>query len=308
MKKRDLLSMRDLSTEEIFGLLEDARRFKRERTRGVLSTELEGKTIAMIFEKPSTRTRVSFEVGIRELGGNPLFLSSQELQLARGETIADTARTLSRYVQGIVARVRSHDSLVEFAKHSSVPVINALSPLEHPCQTLADLLTILEHKGRLGGIKVAWVGDGNNVCNSLLLGCSSAGTSVTAACPKGYEPPEEIVSRARANASKSGCEIKILNEPEKAVEGADVVYTDVFISMGMESEREERMEAFGGYQVTPELMARAKGDAIFLHCLPAHRGEEVATEVIDGPQSVVFDQAENRLHVQKAVLKFLLSP
>jgi ornithine carbamoyltransferase len=307
MKKRDLLSMRDLSAEEILGLLEDARRFKRKRARGVPSTELERKTIAMIFEKPSTRTRVSFEVGIRELGGNPLFLSSQDLQLARGETIADTARTLSRYVQGIVARVRSHDSLVELAKHSAVPVINALSPLEHPCQTLADLLTILEHRGELKGVKVAWVGDGNNVCNSLLLGCSLVGTSVTAACPKSYEPPEEIVTQARANASESGCEVKILNEPEKAVGGADVVYTDVFISMGMESEREQRMRAFEGYQVTTELMTRAKGDAIFLHCLPAHRGEEVVTEVIDGPQSVVFDQAENRLHVQKAVLKFLLS-
>jgi ornithine carbamoyltransferase len=197
--------------------------------------------------------------------------------------------------------------LVELAKHSSVPVINALSPLEHPCQTLADLLTILEQKGKLEGIKVAWVGDGNNVCNSLLLGCSLVGTSVTAACPKNYEPPEEVVFQARAYASKSGCEVRISNEPEKAVEGADVVYTDVFVSMGMESEWEQRLKAFEGYQITPELMARAKGDAIFLHCLPAHRGEEVAAEVIDGPQSVVFDQAENRLHVQKAVLKFLLS-
>jgi ornithine carbamoyltransferase len=305
--KRDLLSIRDLSAKEVRSLLEDAKRYKDMRTKGVFSDELRGKIVSLIFEKPSTRTRVSFEVGIRELGGNPLFLSSQELQLARGETIADTALTLSRYVHCIVARVKSHDSLLELAKHSSVPVVNALSPLEHPCQTLADLLTIMECKGKLEGIKVAWVGDGNNVCNSLLIGCTLVGTCVNVACPEGYEPPEEIVHQARTNALESGCTVEISNTPEQAVEGADVVYTDVFISMGMESEREQRLKDFKGFQITSELMTHAKKDAIFLHCLPAHRGEEVAAEVIDGPQSVVFDQAENRLHVQKAVLRFLLA-
>jgi ornithine carbamoyltransferase len=302
--KRDLLGMGDLSAHEALFLLQLADGFKRER--GKLGEELRGKTIALIFEKPSTRTRVSFEVGIRELGGEPLFLSSQELQLARGESIPDTARTLSRYVHCLVARVRSHESLVELARHSTVPVINALSPLEHPCQTLADLLTIKEKKGKLRGVKVAWIGDGNNVCNSLLLGCALVGTSLSAACPPGYEPSEQILEKAQNQAYSSGCVIDLLHDPEEAVRGADVVYTDVFVSMGQEAEREKRLRDFRGFQVTPDLMRRAKPDAIFMHCLPAHRGEEVAPGVIDGPQSVVFDQAENRLHAQKAVLAFFV--
>lgn len=304
--KRDLLGMLDLSGAEVQSIVKDSIRFKQERASGSFSDVLKGKTIALMFEKPSTRTRVSFEVGITELGGKPLFLSSQELQLSRGETISDTAHTLSRYVHGIVARVRSHKDLAELAKNSPVPVINALSDLEHPCQTLADLQTVQEEKGKLKGVRLAWIGDGNNVCNSLLLGCSLVGVEIIAACPKGYEPPAEIVKSARENASKSGGKVEITNDPEQAAKNADVVYTDVFISMGMEAEREQRTKAFQGFQVTPRLMALAKKDAIFMHCLPAHRGDEVAAEVIDGPQSVVFDQAENRMHAQKAVLEFLM--
>ncbi len=307
MKKRDLLGMTDLTGAEVQAILNDAIRFKQERKIGKFSAELEGKTIGLIFEKPSTRTRVSFEAGISEMGGKPLFLSSQELQLSRGETISDTANTLSRYVYGIVARVRAHNDLKDLAKHSSVPVINALSNLEHPCQALADLQTIIEHKGKLEGVNVAWVGDGNNVCISLMLGCSLVGCNITIATPNGYEPPAEMVGKAQANAAKSGSKIKLVNDPAQAVSGADVVYTDVFTSMGMEAEREKRAQAFNEFQVNGKLMAQAKKDAIFMHCLPAHRGEEVAAEVIDGPQSVVFDQAENRLHAQKAVMAFLIA-
>ena len=303
---KHLLSMGDLSEKELDSILEKAIEFKRQRSKGILSDELRGKTIALIFEKPSTRTRVSFETGIHELGGNPLFLSAQELQLSRGETIADTAKTLSRYVHGIVARVTSHDHLIEFSKYSTVPVINALSPLEHPCQTLADLMTIREHRGKLKGLKVAWVGDGNNVCNSLLLGCTLVGMDISAACPRGYGPPADIVKQARANAKKSGAKVGLLTNPETAVDEADVVYTDVHVSMGMERERKQRVKTFRGYQVNLRLLKHAKDDVIFMHCLPAHRGEEVTDEVIDGPCSVVFDQAENRLHAQKAVLVHLL--
>jgi len=300
--KKDLLSIQDLNNEEINDILARAIHFKKQRSKEILSNELEGKTIALIFEKPSTRTRVSFETGIYELGGEPLFLSAQELQLSRGETIADTARTLSRYVHGIVARVTSHEHLIELSKYGTIPVINALSPLEHPCQTLADLQTIREKKGKLKGLKLAWIGDGNNVCNSLLLGCTLVGMNISAACPKGYEPNAEIVKQAQKNAKRSGAKLEIINEPRKAVAGADVVYTDVFVSMGQEAERERRMKDFKGYQVNAELLKHAKSDVIFMHCLPAHRGEEVTDDVIDGPHSVVFDQAENRLHVQKAVL------
>jgi len=303
--KRDLIVMADLRPAEVLELVKEARRLKAERGRRQIR-DLEGKTVAMIFEKPSTRTRVSFEVGIRELGGECVFLSSQEMQLSRGETVADTARTLSRYVPGIVARVSSHENLVELARHSTVPVINALSPVEHPCQTLADLLTILEKKGRLKGVKVAWVGDGNNVCRSLMVACGMVGAHISVATPRGYEPPEETVRKAQEFAERSGSRIEVLRDPREAVSGADVVYTDVFVSMGQEKERETRMRDFRGFRVTKELMSAAKPDAIFMHCLPAHRGEEVDAEVIDGPHSVVFDQAENRLHAQKALLRFLL--
>ncbi|MEM2637889.1 MAG: ornithine carbamoyltransferase, partial [Candidatus Hadarchaeales archaeon] len=303
--KRDFIVMSDISPAELFKLLKEARKMKIER--GKVRKDLAGKTIAMIFEKPSTRTRVSFEVGIRELGGNVIFLGTQEMQLSRGETIFDTAKTLSRYVHGIIARVSAHETLVEFAKYSDVPVINALSPLEHPCQALADLLTIYEKKGKLKGVKLAWIGDGNNVCNSLLIACGMTGMNISVATPKGYEPPVEIVKKAKEFASKSGSKIEILNDPRTALIGAEVVYTDVFVSMGQEKEKEKRMRDFSGFKVTEELMSFAEPDAIFMHCLPAHRGEEVDPEVIDGPKSVVFDQAENRLHAQKALLKFLIT-
>lgn len=302
-----LIYVEDLSKEEINDILVKAAHFKEQRSRGIISNELKGKTIALIFEKPSTRTRVSFETGIHELGGTPIFLSAQELQLSRGETIADTAKTLSRYVHGIVARVTSHDHLIELSKHSTVPVINALSPQEHPCQTLADLLTIHEKKGKLKGLKVTWVGDGDNVCNSLMLGCSLMGANFSAANPRGYEPPIKILERARRNAEKSGGKVKITNDPNEAVTSADVVYTDVFVSMGKEKEREKRMRDFKGFQINSKLLARAKKDVIFMHCLPAHRGEEVTDDVIDGPRSVVWDQAENRMHTEKALLVSLLA-
>jgi ornithine carbamoyltransferase len=302
--KRDLLGMEDLSGGEIGELLRLAAGYKRRRG---LSSELRGKTVALIFERPSTRTRVSFEVAVQEMGGNPLFLSSQELQLSRGETVADTARTLSRYVHGIVARVSSHQNLVELAKHSTVPVINALSPLQHPCQTLADLFTMLERKGELKGLRVAWVGDGNNVCTSLMLGCASMGSHFSAAVPRGYEPPRELVELAQRRAKESGGSVKLVHDPREAVSGAEVVYTDVFVSMGKEEEREKRKRDFQGFQVNSQLLSLADEEVIFMHCLPAHRGEEVTDEVMDGPHSVVFDQAENRLHVQKAVLFKLLS-
>ncbi len=299
---KHFLSMQDLSPEEIDSLLDRASYFKKQRLNRILSDELKGKTIVLIFEKPSTRTRVSFETGIHELGGNPLFLNAQELQLSRGETIADTARTLSRYVHGIVARVTSHNYLIELSKNSTIPVINALSPLEHPCQTLADLFTIRERKGKLKGLKLAWVGDGNNVCNSLLLGCTLVGMNISAACPKGYGPPAEVVKQAKKNAVKSGAKIEILNDPKKAVTNADIVYSDVWVSMGQEKEAQKRLRAFKGYQINAKLLKLAKDDAIVMHCLPAHRGQEITTEVIDGPRSVVWDQVENKLHVQKAIL------
>lgn len=306
LRGRHLLSIGDLSEEDVGHILARAAIFKEQRGKGILSDELRGKTVALIFEKPSTRTRVSFETGIHELGGNPLFLSAQELQLSRGETIADTARTLSRYVHAIVARVTSHDNLLELARHSTVPVINALSPLEHPCQALADLMTIQEKKGRLRGLKLAWVGDGNNVCNSLLLACSLVGIDVSVACPPGYEPNAEVLELSKRRAAESGSKLEVINDPNEAVVGADVVYTDVWVSMGQEGEKMRRLQDFKGYQVNAELLRRAKEDVIFMHCLPAHRGEEVTDEVIDGPHSVVFDQAENRLHVQKAILTMVI--
>lgn len=304
---KHFLSMQDFSPEEIEYVVEKASRFKTERVKGIPSDELKGKTIALLFERSSTRTRVSFEVGIRELGGNPLFLGAWELQLSRGETIADTARVLSKYVHGIVARVASHDHLIELSRFSTVPVINALSPLEHPCQIIGDLLTIREHKGKFRGLKLAWVGDGNNVCNSLLLGCSLVGMDISVACPRGYEPDAKVLKQARKNAADSGSEVKILHDPIVAVKDSDVVYTDVFVSMGMEKERKKRLRDFRGYQVNSMLLKHAKDDVIFLHCLPAHRGEEVTSEVIDGPRSLVFEQAENRLHGHKAILVSLLA-
>lgn len=304
---KHLLTMQDLTPKEIEAILNKAAELKEKVRKGEPHELLHGKTLGMIFAKPSTRTRVSFETAMTQLGGHAIYLGMSDLQLGRGETIADTARTLSRYVDAIMARLFKHDDIIELASHSSVPVINGLTDLHHPCQTLGDLLTIREHKGKLKGLTVAWVGDGNNVCNSLMLGCTLVGMNFSAACPKGYEPPAEILEQARANAKESGTKLELLNAPKQAVVNADVIYTDVIISMGMEREREQRLKAFRGYQVDSKLLGRGKSDVIFMHCLPAHRGEEVTAEVIDGPRSVVWDQAENRLHVQKALLVSLLA-
>ncbi|MDI6884307.1 MAG: ornithine carbamoyltransferase [Hadesarchaea archaeon] len=304
---KHLLSMQDLSSKEIEAILNKASELKQKLRKGEPHELLHGKTLGMIFAKPSTRTRVSFETAMTQLGGHAIYLGMSDLQLGRGETIADTARTLSRYVDAIMARLFGHEDIVELARHSSVPVINGLTASHHPCQTLGDLFTIREHKGKLKGLKVAWVGDGNNVCNSLMLGCALVGANFSAACPRGYEPPAGILEQAQKDAKKSGCKVEITNDPNEAVANADVVYTDVHVSMGQEKEREKRMRDFKGFQVNSKLLARAKKDVIFLHCLPAHRGEEVTDDVIDGPRSVVWDQAENRLHAQKAVLVFLLA-
>lgn len=306
LKGKHLLSPQDLSPEEIEAVLDKAIELKQKLQRGESHGVLHGKTLGMIFAKPSTRTRVSFETAMTQLGGHAIYMGMSDLQLGRGETIADTARTLSRYVNAVMARLFKHEDIIELARNSSVPVINGLTDLLHPCQTLADLQTIREKKGKLKGLKLAWIGDGNNVCNSLLLGCTLVGMNISATCPSGYEPDAEIVKQAQDNAKHSGAKLEILNDPQKAVAGADVIYTDVLVSMGQEKEREQRMKDFKGYQVNAELLKHAKEDVIFMHCLPAHRGEEVAAEVIDGPHSVVFDQAENRLHAQKAVLAMVM--
>jgi len=267
---------------------------------------LKGKSLAMIFEKPSTRTRVSFEVAMTQLGGHALYLSPKDLQLGRGETIADTARVLSRYVDAIMYRAFDHKMMVELANNSSVPVINGLDDKEHPCQIVADLVTIKEYKGEFEGKKLAYVGDGNNVCHSLLLGCAIVGMDIAVASPKGYEPEKEYVDLANSIGKQSGANVMVGNSMEEAASGADVLYTDVWVSMGDEAEAEERMRVFKPYQINSEVLSMAKKDAIVMHCLPAHRGLEITDEVIDGEQSAVWDQAENRLHAQKAILLTLL--
>jgi ornithine carbamoyltransferase len=262
----------------------------------------------MIFQKPSTRTRVSFEVGMAQLGGSALYLGAGDIQLGRGETVADTARVLSRYVNGIMARVFAQEDIVELARHSTVPVINGLSDLLHPCQALADYFTLLERRGRLDGLKLAYVGDGNNVCHSLMIVGVKLGVAVAVAAPPGYEPNPLILKSAVRDAQKAGSPPpEITADPMQAVKGADVVYTDVWTSMGQEKETEKRRQAFQGFMVSPQMMKAAGGEAVFMHCLPAHRGEEVSADVIEGPQSVVFDEAENRLHVQKALMVSLMS-
>jgi len=291
--------------DDLMEFLELARRVKEEPGR--YSKALEGKSLGMIFEKPSTRTRVSFEVAMTQLGGHGLYLSTRDLQLGRGETVEDTAKVLSRYVDGIIYRGFSHQITRELARHSTVPVINALDDAEHPMQILADLLTVLERKGDLRGLKLAYIGDGNNVANSLAMGAAMAGMHFVIACPEGYDPNENLWREAERLARERGGKVEIVRDPLEAARGADAVYTDVWVSMGDEEERDRRLKVFRPYQVTVEVMERAKEDAIFMHCLPAHRGEEVAQEVIDGRWSVVFDQAENRLHAQKAALLKLLS-
>ncbi|HEX15577.1 MAG TPA: ornithine carbamoyltransferase [Deltaproteobacteria bacterium] len=301
--KRDFVSLYDFSKEELLTLLRRAKELKEMQKRGKDYRPLEGKTLAMIFEKPSTRTRVSFEVGMYQLGGYALFLSSQEMQLGRGETVADTARVLSRYVDGIMIRTFSHKNVEEMARFATVPVINGLSDLLHPCQILADIFTIWEKLGRYEGVKVAYIGDGNNVANSWINGALRMGVELWVACPPGYEPDGEILRRAKDESPRS---VHLTHDPRKAAEGAHVLYTDVWTSMGQEREQERRREVFRPYQLNQELVHLAEEGALVMHCLPAHRGEEITDEVMDGPQSVVFDQAENRLHVQKAILEVLL--
>jgi len=306
LNKKNFLSLNDLNREEILSILELSKDLKRDLKNGKSSHLLKGRTLAMIFQKPSTRTRLSFETGIVQLGGTAIYLSSNDLQLARGESVEDTARTLSLYVDLIMARVYSHSDIEKLAAYSSVPVINGLSDTFHPCQILADLLTIQEKKNTFNGLKVAWIGEGNNVCNDLVLGCSKIGINLSIACPTGFEPNENVLNVARQEASKSSTEISITDDPLMAVQNADVLATDTFISIGKDEERQQREEIFlPRYQVNSNLLSSAKQDCIFMHCLPATRGREVTSEVIDGKASVVWDQAENRLHVQKALMCML---
>lgn len=306
MKNTDLLSIDDLSAAQIHALLADAAELKRTRNTGQRH-DLAEKTVALIFEKPSTRTRVSFQVGVSELGGDPLVLSANDLQLGRGETIADTGQVLSRYVHAIVIRTFGQDRLVELANAASVPVINALTNEEHPCQALADLQTLTEEFGDLAGRRLTYIGDGNNVAHSLLLAGAKIGMHVDVAHPVGYAPDADVVARATQLGKDSGARITVTTDVNAVIDGTDALYADVWTSMGQEHEAATRLDVFQPYQITAELMKRAAAHAIFLHCLPAHRGEEVTADVIDGPQSRVFDQAENRLHAQKAVLAAVLA-
>jgi ornithine carbamoyltransferase len=303
---RSFVSMHDWSTEEIHTLLRVATRLKDEQRAGTPHPVLAGKTLAMIFQKTSTRTRVSFEVGMDQLGGHALFLSSNDIQLKLGETIHDTARVLGRMVDGIMARTYAHSDVEDLARWSGVPVINGLSDLLHPCQALADLLTIQEKKGRLEGLRLAYVGDSNNVTHSLLEAGAKVGMHVRVGSPSGYQPKQLILEPAQEAARKTGARLEVTEDARAAVEGADVIYTDTWASMGQEGEHEARVQIMRPYQVNARLLAAASPDCIFMHCLPAHRGEEVTAEVIDGPHSVVFDEAENRLHAQKALLALLI--
>lgn len=296
----NLISISDLGNEDIVHLLDSADAFRARRKHH--GEPLKGMSLAMIFEKPSTRTRVSLEVAAAELGGHALYLSASELQLGRGETIADTARVLSRYVHGVTARVYSHHTVMQLAQHARVPVVNALSDWEHPLQILADLQTMRQHFGRLEGLRVAWIGDGNNVCNSLVLASAILGMEIAVASPPGYGPKDQILEQA----NELGGRTMLVTEPADAANGADVVITDTWISMGDEGQEAERLRVFGKYQVNEELMRIAAPKAIAMHCLPAHRGQEITDEVMDGPQSAVFDEAENRLHTSKAVMAWLM--
>jgi ornithine carbamoyltransferase len=304
--KKDLLAISDLTSGELNDVLKLSASLKKMQREGKTHQPLKGKSLGMIFEKSSTRTRVSFEVGMYQLGGQALFLSANDLQIGRGEPVADTARTLSRYLDGIMIRTFAQATVEELARHASVPVINGLTDLHHPCQALADLFTIREKHGKLKGLKFSYIGDGNNMAHSLIEACVKAGMHISLACPPGYEPDAGIMRAAKLVAAQTGSEVRLSNDPGKAVTSADIVYTDVWASMGQESEHAKRVSAFRGYQVDAKLMKMAGPKALVMHCLPAHRGEEIAAEVIDGPQSVVFDQAENRLHAQKAVLVMLM--
>ncbi|MDD1702768.1 MAG: ornithine carbamoyltransferase [Methanoregula sp.] len=300
--KKDFLSILDITKTELAELISGAERLKRQKKAGVPHELLRGMSLAMIFEKSSTRTHISFEVGMHELGGHALFLNAKDLQIGRGEEIRDTARVASRYVSAVMIRAYLHSTIEELAQNATVPVINGLSDREHPCQILADILTMKEHFGDVDGLRVAWVGDGNNVCNSLVLSTALTGMNVTVACPKGYEIAPELVEKARS----LGGSVTTTKTPEEAVKDAHVIVTDTWVSMGDEAEREKRLLAFKGFTVNEALLRHADPAARVLHCLPAHRGEEITGDVIDGPQSLVWDEAENRLHAQKALLVKLL--
>lgn len=307
IKRKDLLEIGELSKKEILKILSLSESIKK-RGRDLSYQPLKGKTLGMIFEKNSTRTRVSFEVAMWQLGGYGLYLNKSDLQLGRGETIEDTARVLSRYVDGIMIRAYYHEDVKKLASFASVPVINGLTDYEHPCQALADLFTIYEKKRRLSGLKLAFIGDGcNNMANSLIFGCAKVGMDIAVASPKGYQPGKDVLNKAEKDSLMNNSKIIVTENVMEAAENADVIYTDVWTSMGQEKEAEERKKVFSGYQVNGQILKKAKKDVIVMHCLPAHRGEEITDEVLDGPNSVVFDQAENRLHVQKAILISLMA-
>ncbi|MFS0749165.1 ornithine carbamoyltransferase [Oceanobacillus sp. 1P07AA] len=307
LKGKDFLTLADYTKDEIEYLIDLADYLKKQQKDGVIFEPLKGKTLGMIFEKSSTRTRVSFETGIYQLGGLGIFLSSKDIQIGRGETIADTAKVLSGYLDGIMIRTFAQEDVEELAKHASIPVINGLTDLYHPCQVLADLQTIKEVKGKLQGEKLVYIGDGNNMTHSLMIGSALTGMHMVAVTPEGYTPNEEVLTIAKSKAEQHGATIEWTSDIEAAVQGADVIYTDVWASMGQEEEQQQREKDFENYQVNESLLEKAKSDAIFMHCLPAHRGEEVTAGVIDGKQSVVFQQAENRLHAQKALMTALMA-
>jgi ornithine carbamoyltransferase len=304
---KHLISLHDLKTEEIEQILVLAQELKSQNKKGIPHHILKDKTLGMIFSKPSTRTRVSFEVGMYQLGGHALFLSSNDIQLGRGETIYDTANVLSRYLDGIMIRTFDHNDVEDLAKYSTIPIINGLTDLLHPCQILADLMTIYENKGNLQGLKLAYVGDGNNVLHSLLFGCVKMGMIIYAASPPKYKCNEEIYQTALSDAKATNAKVILTEDPYEAVKDADIIYTDTWVSMGEEERKQEKTKSFAPYQVNKDLFSKAKQDVMFLHCLPAYRGFEVTKDIIDGPNSFVFDEAENRLHAQKAVMALLMN-
>ena len=307
LRNKDLISIHDLSVGEVATILDVSRKLKKKLKLGEPHEYLKGKTLAMIFSKASTRTRVSFETGFHQLGGHPIYMTEATSQIGRGEPVKDTARVLSRFVDGIMIRTFSHAAVKELADYATVPVINGLTDLLHPCQALTDIFTIMEYKDVLKGRKLVYVGDGNNMAHSLMFACAKVGMNMVCASPKGYQPDPQVVAKAKIDAAITGATITVQEDMFDAVKGADVLYTDVWTSMGEEAEREKRMKDLHDYQINQELLEQARPDAMVLHCLPAHRGEEITDEVIEGPQSAVFDQAENRLHVQKAIMALLMS-
>ncbi|MFD1927208.1 ornithine carbamoyltransferase [Sporosarcina siberiensis] len=306
LKGRDLLTLLDYTSEELTYLLNKADAMKKDMKKGIMPQVLAGKTLGMIFEKHSTRTRISFEVGMIQLGGHAMFMNARDMQIGRGESVSDTGKVLSEYLDGVMIRANSHEMVKELAEHTSVPVINGLTDIFHPCQALADLLTVMEVKGSMKGLKLAYIGDGNNVAHSLVIAAAHMGMHVAVGTPAGFEYNPNLLLKAQVIAASNGGSVMETTNPVEAVTGADVVYTDVWTSMGQEEESAARLIAFKDFQINDQLIANAKKDYMFLHCLPAHREEEVATSVIDGPNSYVFQQAGNRLHAQKAVLAALL--